>query len=69
MVELGFFSMSVPLWAVFLLGLILLVFVWGFFRFTVKLFLFFAAFFVLLIVLDWLGVFSWINQNILANFL
>lgn len=69
MVEIGLFSVSVPLWAIFLCALIVLVFVWGFFRFTLKILLFFVAFFVLIIGLDWLGVFGWINQNILANFL
>jgi len=68
-VWIGFFSISVPLWALLLCALIVCVFVWFFIRFTMKLLLFFVAFFVLLMLLDGVGVFNWIYQNILTNFL
>ncbi|MCX6662886.1 MAG: hypothetical protein NTZ75_01400 [Euryarchaeota archaeon] len=64
-----FLSISVPLWAVFLILLIVLLLIWQFLRFTLRLLLFFVLFFVLLIGLDIIGVFSWIQDNILSSFL
>jgi len=64
-----FLSLSIPLWAIFLVVLIVLLLVWQFIRFTVRLLLFFFLFFVILIFLDFMGVFSWIQQNIVSLFL
>lgn len=64
-----FLSLSIPLWAVFLVFVIVLLLVWQFIRFTLKVLLFFILFFVLVIALDFIGVFSWIHQNILSQFL
>jgi hypothetical protein len=69
MVAMEFLSISVPLWAVFLILLIVLLLIWQFLRFTLQLLLFFVLFFVLLIGLDIIGVFSWIQDNILSSFL
>ena len=68
-VAMEFLPISVPLWAVFLILLIVLLLIWQFFRFTLQLLLFFVLFFVLLIGLDIIGVFSWIQNNILSPFL
>ncbi len=68
-VELEIFSLAIPVWAVVLCLLIVVVLIWQFFRFTIRLLLFFILFFVLLIGLDLLGVFTWIKDNILASFL
>jgi hypothetical protein len=68
-VELEIFSLAIPLWAIILCLLIVVVLIWQFFRFTIKLLLFFILFFVLLIGLDLLGVFAWVKDNILASFL
>jgi hypothetical protein len=46
-----------------------LLLVWQFMRFTVRILLFFFLFFALLIILDFIGVFSWIQQNIVSPFL
>jgi hypothetical protein len=43
--------------------------VWQFLRFTVRVLFFFLLFFTLLIVFDFLGVFSWIQENIVSPFL
>jgi len=64
-----FFSISLPLWAIFLVVIIVVLLIWQFLRFTVRLLLFIALFFILLIGLDLLGVFSWVQQNILSSFL
>jgi hypothetical protein len=68
-VAMEFFSLPIPLWMILLIVLIVVLLVWQFFRFTVRLLLFIGLFFLLLIVLDFLGVFSWVQQNILSAFL
>jgi len=68
-VWIGFFSIALPLWAVLLCAVLILIAVWFFLRFTLKILLFFLLFFTLLFILDWLGVFSWVNQNIVSQFL
>ena len=68
-VAMEFLSISIPLWAIFLLLVIVVLLVWQFIRFTIRLLLFFLLFFALLIGLDLLGVFTWIQQNILSSFL
>jgi hypothetical protein len=69
MVAMEFLSLSIPLWAIILVVLIVLLLVWQFIRFTVRLLLFFFLFFAILIILDFIGVFSWIQQNIVSFFL
>ncbi len=64
-----FLSLSIPLWAVFLVFVIVLLLVWQFIRFTLRVLLFFLLFFVLVIALDFIGVFSWIQQNVISRFL
>jgi len=68
-VAMEFFSVSIPLWAVLLVGLIVVLLVWLFIRFTIRLLFFIGLFFLLLLIFDSLGVFSWIQQNILSAFL
>lgn len=53
-----------PLWAVFLIGIILVVVAWKLIKFALKILLVLVVFFVILIGLDALGVF-----NIIQNFL
>jgi len=43
--------------------------VWQFLQFTLRLLLFFFLFFAILMILDFFGVFSWIQQNIVSVFL
>jgi hypothetical protein len=62
-------SMSIPLWAIFLIVVIVILLVWQFIRFTLRVLLFFVLFFLLLIIFDFLGVFSWIQQNMISHFL
>ena len=68
MVELEIISLAIPLWAVLLCLIIAVVLIWQFLRFTIRLLLFFVLFFILLIGLDLLGVFTWIKDHILASF-
>ena len=63
---LGF---TVPLWALFI-GLILIaVAVWKLIKFAIKILIAAVIFFAILIGLDVLNVFTWINEHILSSFL
>jgi len=64
-----FLSLSIPLWAIVLVAFLAVLLVWQFIRFTVRLLLFFFLFFVLVIALDFLGVFRWISDHIITAFL
>jgi len=58
------FGVTVPLWAAFLVVLLVVVIVWKFIKFAIKVLLVLIVFFVILIGLDFFNVFDWI-QNIL----
>jgi len=60
------FGFVLPLWAVFLGGLIIVVVAWKFIKFAIKILLILIIFFAILIGLDFLGVFNFI-QNLLSN--
>jgi hypothetical protein len=64
-----FLSLSIPLWVIFLAVIIVLLLVWQFLRFTLRIFVFFFLFFALLMILDFIGVFSWIQETFLSPFL
>ncbi|MFO7677053.1 MAG: hypothetical protein R6V50_01540 [Thermoplasmatota archaeon] len=60
---------AIPSWALFL-GIILIVIVaWKFIKFAIKILIVLVVFFAILIGLDMLGVFTWINDNIISAFL
>jgi hypothetical protein len=63
------FGIVIPLWALFI-GIIIIAFiVWKVIKFAIKALIFVVIFFVILIGLDLLNVFTWINENILTYFL
>jgi hypothetical protein len=59
---------NLPLFIVFLIALLVVFVVWKVIKFAVKLLLVLAVFFVILIGLDFLGVFSWL-QNLFSHLL
>ena len=62
------FGIVIPLWAVFI-GIILIVVVaWKLIKFAIKVLIAVVIFFVILIGLDVIGVFTWINENIISSF-
>ncbi len=67
--SMEFLSLSIPLWVIFLVVIIVLLLVWQFLRFTLRILLFFFLFFALLMILDFTGVFGWIQQTFLSPFL
>ena len=61
------FGFTLPLWAVFLGGIILVVVAWKLIKFALKVLLVLVVFFAILIGLDVLDVFT-IIQGLLSNF-
>ena len=60
------FGFTLPLWAVFLGGIIIVVVAWKLIKFALKVLLVLVVFFAILIGLDVLGVFNFI-QDLLSN--
>jgi len=60
------FGVTIPLWAVFLGGIILVVVAWKLIKFALKVLMIIVVFFIILIGLDVTGVFNWI-QSLLAS--
>ena len=56
------FGVAVPLWAVFLIGIIAVVAVWKLFKFAIKILLVIVAFFAILMGLDYFQVFKVIQD-------
>lgn len=56
------FGVAVPLWAVFLIGIIAVVAVWKLFKFAIKILLVIVAFFAILMGLDYFHVFDGIQK-------
>ena len=60
------FGFTLPLWAVFLGGIVIVVVAWKLIKFALKVLLVLVVFFGILIGLDVLGVFNFI-QGLLSN--
>ena len=61
------FGQEFPLWAVFLIAIIGILVLWKFIKFAIKLLLIVVVFLVILVGLDVLGFFNYI-QEIIAGF-
>jgi len=62
------FGFFIPLWALFIIGLLAVIVLWKLIKFAIKLLIIVVVFFVILIGLDVVGVFDWISE-IIALFL
>lgn len=67
MFEVILFGYDIPLWIVFLAGLIILILAWKLVKFALKILLIIAVFFIILMILDYINVFNSI-QNLLSGF-
>jgi len=65
----GFSLSSIPLWALFVIALIVVFILWKFLKFAMIILVIIIVFFAILIGFDLLGVFSWIKDNILSLFM
>jgi hypothetical protein len=61
------FGFILPLWLVFLLLIIGVIIAWKLIKFTIKILLVIIVFFLILIGLDFFGVFDFIQNIILSN--
>jgi hypothetical protein len=60
---LGF---ELPLWALFLIGIIVVMVAWKFIKFAIKIMLIVIVFFIILMLIDYLNIISGI-QNLLLS--
>ena len=60
------FGVVIPLWALFIGVIILAVVVWKLIKFAIKILIVVVVFFAILIGLDFLGVFTWINEHMFS---
>jgi hypothetical protein len=62
------FSIDIPLWALFLIGIIAVIILWKLVKFALKILLIIIVFFIILFGLDFLGFFEKI-QGLLSIFI
>jgi len=60
------FNITFPLWAIFLIAVIAIIIIWKLIKFAIKILLILIVFFIILIGLDYLNVFGWIQSLILG---
>lgn len=60
------FGVELPLWAILLIGIIVVIVAWKLIKFALKILLIAIVVFVILIGLDFFNVFNWI-QNLFAG--
>ena len=58
--DLELFGYAIPLWALFIGILIIAIIAWKLIKFAIKVLLVLVVFFIILIGLDVVGLFSWI---------
>ena len=67
LIGITIFGFILPLWLVFLLLIIGVIVAWKLIKFTIKILLVIIVFFLILIGLDFFGVFDFIQNIILSN--
>jgi len=67
LIGITLFGYIFPMWLVFLLLIIGVILAWKLIKFTIKVLLFVIVFFVILLCLDFFGVFDFI-QNVISNY-
>ena len=60
---------NIPLWAILIVIILIVVVAWKLIKFAIKILIVVVVFFVILIGLDVIGVFAWINENIMSSFM
>ena len=69
MTEVELLGITIPLWAIILLVILIVIIVWKLVKFAIKIALVIILFFLVLLILDTLGVFTWIHEHLLSPFL
>lgn len=65
MIGIELFGINIPLWAIFLIGIIVVIVAWKLIKFAIKILLIAVVIFLIFIGLDFLNFFNWI-QNLLG---
>jgi len=63
------FGVIIPLWLLLIIVILIVIVAWKLIKFAIKVLIVVIVFFIILIGLDILGVFTWINENIISVFL
>jgi len=66
MIGLELFGFNLPLWVVFLVGIIIIILAWKVIKFAIKFLLIIVIIFLIIMGLDFLNVFGWI-QNLFSG--
>ena len=56
------FGIDIPIWLIFLIGIIILIAAWKIIKFAIKVLLIAVVIFIVIIGLDLINVFSWIQN-------
>ena len=59
---------NLPLWVILLIGLVIVLIAWKFIKFAIKILLILIVAFLILFGLDFLGVFNFIQENLITFF-
>ena len=65
-IGLEIFGITLPLWAFFLIGIIVIIIVWKLIKFAIKILFIIVVFFIILMGLDYFDVFGFI-QNLFSG--
>jgi len=65
-IHMEMFGVVIPLWLLLIIIILIVIVAWKLIKFAIKVLLVIIVFFIILIGLDVLGVFSWINENIMS---
>ena len=60
---------NIPLWVILIIIILIVVVAWKLIKFAIKILIVVVVFFAILIGLDVIGVFTWINENIISSFM
>ncbi len=62
MLGLTLFGFELPLWLIFLVVILVVIIAWKFIKFAIKVLLILVFLFIILALLDYFGVFNWIQE-------
>ncbi len=66
MIGIELFGFNLPLWVFFIIAILVIVFAWKLIKFAIKVLIICVIIFIVLIGLDFLNVFSWL-QNLVTG--
>jgi len=64
MINLTLFGFQLPLWLIFFIIILIVIFAWRIVKFAIKVLLILVLIFIVLALLDYFNVFNWIKEII-----